>query len=73
MKRLPTYVYIDEANDQFGADDQNLPISLEQARKYRIAVTLAHRGLDQLDAKRKSSFAAKASIKIMGGVSDKAA
>jgi len=34
---------------------------------------LAHRGLDQLDAKLKSSFAANASIKIIGGVSVKAA
>ena len=70
-KRLATYVYIDEANDYFGGGDENLPIILEQARKYRIAMTLAHQYLDQLDAKLKSSFAANTSLKIMGGVSDK--
>jgi hypothetical protein len=70
-ERLPTYVYIDEANDYFQGGDQNLPVILEQARKYRIAMTLAHQYLDQLDAKLRSSFAANTSIKIMGGVSDK--
>ena len=70
-ERLPTYVYIDEANDYFQGGDQNLPVILEQARKYRIAMTLAHQYLDQLDAKLRASFAANTSIKIMGGVSDK--
>lgn len=70
-KRLPTFVYIDEANDYFQGGDQNLPVILEQARKYRISMTLAHQYLDQLDAKLRASFAANTSIKIMGGVSDK--
>lgn len=70
-ERMPTYVYIDEANDYFQGGDQNLPIILEQARKYRISMTLAHQYLDQLDAKLKASFAANTSTKIIGGVSDK--
>ncbi|MEO0792370.1 MAG: type IV secretory system conjugative DNA transfer family protein, partial [Pseudomonadota bacterium] len=70
-ERVPTHVYIDEANDYFKGGDQNLPIILEQARKYRISMTLSHQFLDQLDAKLKASFAANTSIKIVGGVSDK--
>ena len=70
-ERMPTFVYIDEANDYFQGGDQNLPVILEQARKYRISMTLAHQYLDQLDAKLKASFAANTSIKIVGGVSDK--
>ncbi len=70
-ERMPTHVYIDEANDYFKGGDQNLPIILEQARKYRISMTLAHQYLDQLDGKLKASFAANTSTKIVGGVSDK--
>jgi len=70
-QRMPTYVYIDEANDYFKDGDQNLPVILEQARKYKISMTLAHQYLDQLDNKLKSSFAANTSTKIVGGVSDK--
>lgn len=70
-ERMPTFVYIDEANDYFQGGDQNLPIILEQARKYRISMTLAHQYLDQLDGKLKSSFASNTSTKIVGGVSDK--
>ncbi len=70
-KRMATYVYIDEANDYFQGGDQNLPVILEQARKYRISMTLAHQYLDQLDGKLRSSFAANTSTKIIGGVSDK--
>ena len=70
-ERMPTFVYIDEANDYFQGGDQNLPIIFEQARKYRISMTLAHQYLDQLDNKLRSSFAANTSTKIIGGVSDK--
>jgi hypothetical protein len=70
-ERMPTHVYIDEANDYFQGGDQNLPVILEQARKYRISMTLAHQYLDQLDGKLRSSFAANTSTKIVGGVSDK--
>lgn len=70
-ERMATHVYIDEANDYFQGGDQNLPVILEQARKYRISMTLAHQYLDQLDGKLRSSFAANTSTKIVGGVSDK--
>lgn len=70
-ERTDTFVYVDEANDYFQGGDDNLPIILEQARKYRISMTLAHQYLDQLDNKLKSSFAANTSTKIVGGVSDK--
>ena len=70
-KRKDTFVYIDEANDYFQGGDENLPIILEQARKYRISMTLAHQYLDQLDSKLRASFAANTSTKIVGGISDK--
>ncbi len=70
-QRLPAYVYIDEANDYFKDGDQNVSLILEQARKYKISMTLAHQYLDQLDNKLKASFAANTSIKIAGGLSDK--
>lgn len=70
-ERKETFVYIDEANDYFKGGDENLPIILEQARKYRISMTLAHQYLDQLENKLKASFAANTSTKIVGGISDK--
>lgn len=46
-QRLPTYVYIDECQDVIRRDEK-LPIILDQARKFRVAMTLAHQRLDQL-------------------------
>ena len=47
-ERLPTFVYVDEANDYF---DRNIGIILSQARKYNIGMVLAHQFLGQLDNK----------------------
>jgi len=71
QQRLPTYVYIDEANDYFEKGDDNLPLILETARKQNISLTLAHQYLDQLDTKLKSSLLANTSTKIVGGLSQK--
>lgn len=40
--RLPTMVYIDEAQDSF---DQNIGIILSQARKYKVGMIMAHQYL----------------------------
>ena len=65
-KRIPTFVYIDEAADYF---DRNIGIILSQARKYSVGMVLAHQYLGQLEPKLQEAFAANTSIKFAGGVS----
>lgn len=65
-ERLPTMVYIDEAQDYF---DANIGLILAQARKYNIGMVLAHQYLGQLDNKLQEGFEANTSIKMAGGVS----
>ena len=67
-KRLPTFVYIDEAADYF---DRNIGLILAQARKYKVGMVLAHQYLGQLDPKLQEAFGANTSIKFAGGVSAK--
>lgn len=67
-KRLPTFVYVDEAADYF---DRNIGIILAQARKYNVGMVLAHQYLGQLEPKLQDAFAANTSIKLAGGVSAK--
>jgi len=67
-KRLPTFVYVDEAADYF---DRNIGIILSQARKYNVGMILAHQYLGQLDPKLQEAFGANTSIKFAGGVSAK--
>lgn len=66
--RLPCFVYIDEAGDYF---DENVALILEQARKYKLGLTLAHQYLGQLEQQLQESLRANTSIKMAGGVSDK--
>ncbi len=66
--RLPTFVFVDEANDYF---DRNIGIILSQARKYNVGMVLAHQFLGQLDPKLHEAIAANTSIKFAGGVSAK--
>ena len=66
--RLPTFVYVDEANDYF---DRNIGIILSQARKYNVGMVLAHQFLGQLDGKLHEAIAANTAIKFAGGVSAK--
>lgn len=66
--RLPTFVYVDEANDYF---DRNIGIILSQARKYNIGMVLSHQFLGQLDTKLLEAISANTSIKFAGGVSAK--
>lgn len=67
-KRLPTFVYIDEAADYF---DRNIGVILAQARKYNVGMVLAHQYLGQLEPKLQEAFAANTSIKFAGGVSNR--
>ncbi|HYC74683.1 type IV secretory system conjugative DNA transfer family protein [Brevundimonas sp.] len=65
-KRTPTFVYIDEAQEYFGDDVETI---LNQARKYRVGLTLAHQTLDQLSPRLRAALHANTSLKFAGGVS----
>jgi len=67
-KRMPTYVYLDEAGDYL---DHNVALILEQARKFNVAMILAQQYLGQNSPKLLDSLSANTSIKFAGGVSDK--
>jgi hypothetical protein len=64
-ERRPFFVYIDEAYDYF---DENIEDLLNQARKYKVGLILAHQNLDQLPQKLEATLMASASIKFVGGV-----
>lgn len=65
-ERTPTMVYVDEAQDCF---DDTIETILNQARKYRVGLTLAHQTLDQLSTRLRSAIHANTSMKCAGGVS----
>ena len=65
-ERMPTMVYVDEAQDYF---DRTIGVILAQARKYNVGMVLAHQYLGQLDSKLQEAFEANTSIKMAGGVS----
>jgi hypothetical protein len=47
-RRPPTFVYIDEAQDYF---DESIEHLLNQARKYKVGLVIAHQNLDQFSQK----------------------
>lgn len=67
-RRRSFFVYIDEAHDYF---DENIGDLLNQARKYKVGMVLAHQNLEQLSQKLKATILASTSVKIAGGVSYK--
>ncbi|MEM7241529.1 MAG: type IV secretory system conjugative DNA transfer family protein [Pseudomonadota bacterium] len=67
-ERMPTFVYIDEAQEYF---DQNIETILSQARKYNVGMVMAHQYLDQLSPRLQSAFMSNTSIKMAGGLSVK--
>lgn len=66
-QRTDTHVYIDEAHEVI---DEKVEEILNQARKYRIGLTLAHQNLGQLSPATRATLAASTSIKMLGGVSE---
>nr|WP_272886901.1 type IV secretion system DNA-binding domain-containing protein [Phenylobacterium aquaticum] len=66
--RTPTLVYVDEAQEYF---DDNTETILNQARKYRVGLTVAHQTLDQLSPRLRSILHSNTSMKCAGGVSAK--
>jgi hypothetical protein len=69
-QRLPTFVYIDECQDYI-ASDSNFSGILEQARKQKVGLVVAHQYLTQLSQGVLDSLHANTSIKFAGGVSDR--
>ena len=64
--RIPTMVYVDEAQDYF---DQNIGVILSQARKYKVGMVMAHQYLGQLSNGLQEAFEANTTVKLAGGVS----
>ena len=67
-RRMATFVYIDEAHDYF---DTSMETLLNQARKNKCGLILAHQNLDQYDQKLRATVMASTSIKLVGGLSAK--
>jgi hypothetical protein len=67
-RRRSTFVYIDEAHDYFDESIENL---LNQARKFKVGLILAHQNLDQFEMRLRATVAASTSIKVVGGLSAK--
>ncbi len=65
-ERTPTFIYVDEAQEYF---DDSIETLLNQARKYRVGLTLAHQTLDQLSPRLRATILANTSVKFAGGVS----
>jgi len=68
QKRRSTFVYTDEAQDYFDEGIENL---LNQARKYRVGLILAHQNLGQFEPRLQQAVMASTAIKLAGGVSAK--
>ena len=65
-RRRATFIYIDEAQDYFDEAVENL---LNQARKYRVGLVLAHQNLGQFGDRLAAAVMASTAIKLAGGVS----
>ena len=66
-KRLPTFVYIDEAHDYF---DENIDLLFNTARKYNVGIIIATQNLGQFGRQLLETVLSSTSIKYAGGVSD---
>ena len=67
-KRMPTFVYIDEAHDYFDESMENL---FNQARKYAVGLCVAHQNLDQFEQNLRATVMTSTAIKLVGGLSDR--
>jgi hypothetical protein len=67
-RRRTTFVYIDEAQDYF---DEGIEQLLNQARKYKVGLLLAHQNLGQFEPRLQAAVMASTAVKLVGGVSAK--
>ena len=65
-KRRSTFLYVDEAHDYF---DDNLENLINQLRKYKVGLIIAHQNLGQLSNKLKDTVMASTTTKMVGGLS----
>ena len=65
-KRMPTFVYIDEAHDYF---DESIEVMLTEARKQKVGLIIAHQSLSQLSGKLYPIIMGNTTIKLVGGMS----
>lgn len=66
--RIDTHVYIDEAHEYISEDTKTEEL-LNQARKYRIGLTLAHQNIEQLSKPQRATVSSSTAIKMIGGAS----
>jgi hypothetical protein len=67
-KRMPTFVYIDEAHDYF---DESMENMFNEVRKYAVGLCIAHQNLDQFKQELRSTVNSSTSVKLVGGLSAK--
>jgi hypothetical protein len=67
-RRRATFLYVDEAQDYFDASIEQL---LNQARKYKVGLILAHQNLEQFERSLLAAVMASTAVKVAGGVSAK--
>lgn len=67
--RLDTHVYFDECQD-FVKNDTKIPITLDQARKFRVGVTLATQRLDYISPPVLNAIISSTAIKFASRLSD---
>ena len=67
-QRTETIIYLDEAQEYA---NESLEVLLNQGRKYKAGIVIAHQFQDQLNAMTRQTLLANASIKIVGGLSHK--
>lgn len=53
------------------SDRESIEHLLNQARKYKVGLTIAHQNLDQFDQKLRAAVMASTTIKLVGGLSAK--
>lgn len=68
-QRLPTFVYIDECQDVIRRDEM-IPGILDQARKYKVGMILAHQRLDQLTPPVLNALMGSTAIKFAAALTD---
>ena len=67
-ERTPFFVYVDECHDYI---DEKVAVLLDQARKYKVGMTLSHQLYDQTDTRLKSTIKTNTNIKLFGALSAK--
>lgn len=68
-QRLPTFLYLDEAQDIIHRDEK-LPVILDQARKLNLGICVAHQRLSQMNPEVLSALMGNTAIKFASNLDD---